>query len=144
MPIRTYLNIAKYAFGATFIANMFSNGLESFLPMPKPPVKLSETPLFAASCLLTKSLGYGLLWPAIPFKIMFKPADYFILGGSFMSTTEAIKDCMSAANELAKVGQENFDPELFKKNMDTLNEKYSFGSNSTLKLNGETIWSNKN
>ena len=77
-PIRAYFKGSSFAAGITF----FSNYIVGF-GNSKPPISPINDPQSFAIANVSKSLYFGLLWPAIPFVIMKKPKDYFVLGGSF-------------------------------------------------------------
>ena len=81
---RNYLKCASFGFGLTFASGVLSssfdtNGEERLLTIYK-------TPLMFTSGLFFKSLQYGILFPAIPFKIIQNPREFFILGEGVKNT----------------------------------------------------------
>ena len=78
-PIRSYLKGASLGFGYTLSSNyIFSASINN------PPINMYREPQTFALLAVSKSLYFGSLFPIIPIMMVTRPAEFFIVGGSWL------------------------------------------------------------
>lgn len=85
-PFKTYVKAGAIGFGVTFVGNFIWTSLDN-----NAPISIRANPETYVMVLLTKSLYSGLLWPAIPFRILYSPRRFFCLGSGVYDACKAIE-----------------------------------------------------
>lgn len=86
-PFKTYVKGVSIGFGITLVGNFIWTSLDN-----KAPLSVRENPETYTTLLLLKSIHSGVLWPAIPFRILYSPKRFFCLGSGVYDVYDAYND----------------------------------------------------
>lgn len=95
-----YWSVARHAGGVTAAINLVYYAFNT-----QPPLSVRPTPITFMTALVSKSVGYAVLWPVIPVVIMADSRPYMVVGDTitqygtiryYHPITVPLKNCLRA------------------------------------------------